>query len=97
MDDQTGGGAGGPDVLPESPRANPVAGELATETLDYDGGRQVMVYVPHIHPRRSCSPLMAEEIAQWSGFLEAAGCRPRSPLMRPDVLFSAELMIKLLR
>ena len=46
MDDHTADGAGGPGALPESPRADPAAGELVTETLDYDGGRQVTVYVP---------------------------------------------------
>ena len=46
MDDQTAGGAGGPEPPPEPPRADPIAGELVTETLDYDGGRRVTVYVP---------------------------------------------------
>ena len=37
---------GGPGAVPGAPRAGPIAGELVTETLDYDGGRQVTVYVP---------------------------------------------------
>ncbi len=46
MDDQSAGGAVGPEALPEPPSADPMAGELVTETLDYDGGRHVTVYVP---------------------------------------------------
>jgi hypothetical protein len=30
----------------EPPRADPIEGEFVTETFDYDGGRQVTVYVP---------------------------------------------------
>jgi hypothetical protein len=33
-----------------------IAGELITERLEYDGGRQVTVYVPRLRPRQSCSP-----------------------------------------
>ena len=36
--------ARGPEVTREPPHADPVAGELVTETFDYDGGRQVTVY-----------------------------------------------------
>src|SRR5580700_2674129 len=47
MDDHTAGGAGGLEPLQESMRAHPVAGAFVTETLlEYDGGRQVTVYVP---------------------------------------------------
>ena len=46
MDDQTTVGAGGSEAPPEPARASPMAGELVTETLEYDGGRQVTVYVP---------------------------------------------------
>ena len=45
MDGHIAGG-GSPLATPGSPRAGPAAGELVTETLDYDGGRQVTVYVP---------------------------------------------------
>jgi hypothetical protein len=51
MDDQTAGGAGSPGPPPEPPSADPIAGELVTETLDYDGGRQVTVYVPPDPPK----------------------------------------------
>ena len=72
MDDQTAGGAGGPEALPESPRADPIAGELVTETLDYDGGRQVTVYVPPDPPEAVVFAGDGQGISQWGGFLEAA-------------------------
>ena len=34
------------EASPEPPRADPIACEFVTETFDYDGGRQVTVYVP---------------------------------------------------
>ena len=47
MDDQTNGGAGSPEPPREPAHADLIAGEFVTETLlDYDGGRQVTVYVP---------------------------------------------------
>jgi hypothetical protein len=46
VDDQTTAGVGGPELPPEPARADPIAGELVTETFEYDGGRQVTVYVP---------------------------------------------------
>jgi pimeloyl-ACP methyl ester carboxylesterase len=72
MDDQTAGGAGGPEALPESPRADPIAGELVTETLDYDGGRQVTVYIPADPPEAVVFAGDGQGISQWGGFLEAA-------------------------
>jgi hypothetical protein len=44
---------------------NPMAGELVTETLDYDGGRRVTVYVPPDLPETSCSPVMVRGVALW--------------------------------
>ena len=72
MDDQTAGGAGGPEPPPEPPRADPIAGELVTETLDYDGGRQVTVYVPPDPPQAVVFAGDGQGISQWGGFLEAA-------------------------
>jgi len=66
------GGASGPQALPESPRADPIAGELVTETLDYDGGRQVTVYVPPDPPGAVVFAGDGQGISQWGGFLEAA-------------------------
>jgi enterochelin esterase-like enzyme len=72
MDDQRAGDASDPEALPESPRANPIAGELVTETLDYDGGRQVTVYVPPDPPEAVVFAGDGQGISQWGGFLEAA-------------------------
>src|SRR5947208_14391976 len=58
MDDQTGVGA--------------VSGEFVTETFEYDGGRQVTVYVP---PEPLEAVVFAGDgqlISQWGGVLEAA-------------------------
>jgi enterochelin esterase-like enzyme len=72
MDGQTDGGARGPEALPESPRADPIAGELVTATLDYDGGRPVTVYVPPDPPEAVVFAGDGQGISQWGGLLEAA-------------------------
>jgi enterochelin esterase-like enzyme len=63
---------GGTEVPPESAGADPVAGELITETFEYDGGRQVTVYVPPDPPEAVVFAGDGQLIAQWGGFLEAA-------------------------
>ena len=40
------------------PIGHVLSGELVTETLDYDGGREVTVYVHQSGPGLSCSPAM---------------------------------------
>jgi pimeloyl-ACP methyl ester carboxylesterase len=72
MDDQTADGAGAPQPVPESPRVDPIAGELATEALDYDAGRKVTVYVPPDPPEAVVFAGDGQRISQWGGFLEAA-------------------------
>jgi enterochelin esterase-like enzyme len=72
MDDQAAGGAGGPEPPPEPPRADPIAGKLVTATLDYDGGRQVTVYVPPAPPEAVVFAGDGQGISQWGRFLEAA-------------------------
>jgi enterochelin esterase-like enzyme len=72
MDDHAADGAGGPGV-PPSPQAGPAAGELVTETLDYDGGRPVTVYVPPGRPRAVVFAGDGQGIARWGAALEAAG------------------------
>jgi enterochelin esterase-like enzyme len=62
MDDQTGVGA--------------VSGEFVTDTFEYDGGRQVTVYVP---PEPLEAVVFAGDgqlISQWGGLLEAADVPP---------------------
>jgi len=55
---------------PELPRADPIAGELVTETFDYDGGRQVTVYVPPDPPEAIVFAGDGQMISQWGGVFE---------------------------
>lgn len=48
-----------------------IAGELVTETFEYDGGRQVTVYVPPGTPEAVVFAGDGQLIAQWGGVLEA--------------------------
>lgn len=58
---------------PEEPiRPISIAGELVTETFDYQGGRQVTVYVPPDPPEAIVFAGDGQMISQWSGSLEAA-------------------------
>jgi enterochelin esterase-like enzyme len=50
----------------------PIAGALVTETFDYDGGRQVTVYVPPDPPEAIVFAGDGQMITQWGGLLEAA-------------------------
>src|SRR5215471_2829836 len=50
----------------------PAAGEVVTETFDYDGGRQVTVYVPADPPEAVVFAGDGQLISQWGGLLEAA-------------------------
>ena len=61
-----------PKAPPEPARADPIAGELVTETFEYDGGRQVTVYVPPDPPEAVVFAGDGQLISQWGGFLEAA-------------------------
>ena len=74
MDDQpTADGAGGPAPPTEPARADPIAGEFVTDTLlEYDGGRQVTVYVPPDPPEAVVFAGDGQEISKWGGLLEAA-------------------------
>lgn len=55
---------------PEAPQR--IAGELVTETFEYDGGRQVTVYVPPDPPEAIVFAGDGQMISQWGGVLEAA-------------------------
>jgi len=61
-----------PKPPPESVHADPIAGELVTESLEYDSGRQVTVYVPSDPPEAIVFAGDGQLISQWGGFLEAA-------------------------
>jgi enterochelin esterase-like enzyme len=52
------------------------AGEFVTETFDYDGGRQVTVYVPPARPEAVVFAGDGQLITGWGGVLEAAGVPP---------------------
>jgi hypothetical protein len=58
------------------PRADPIAGEFVTETFDYDGGRQVTVYVPPDPPEAIVFAGDGQMISRWGRFLEAADVPP---------------------
>src|SRR5213075_3379685 len=49
------------------------AGELVTEELEYDGGRQVTAYLPPDSPEAVVFAGDGQRISQWGGLLEAAG------------------------
>ncbi len=71
MADQAAGETGDA-AVPEPPRADPIAGELVTETFEYDGGRQVTVYLPADPPEAVVYAGDGQLISQWGGYLEAA-------------------------
>jgi len=53
-----------------------IAGEFVTETFDYDGGRQVTVYVPPDPPEAVVFAGDGQRISQWGRFLEAVDVPP---------------------
>jgi enterochelin esterase-like enzyme len=53
-----------------------LAGAFVTEVFDYDGGRQVTVYVPPDPPKAVVFTADGQRIAQWGRFLEAAEVPP---------------------
>ncbi|MDT3440365.1 alpha/beta hydrolase-fold protein [Pseudofrankia sp. BMG5.37] len=62
-------------VLPaadEETSAMSITGELVTETLEYDGGREVTVYLPLKPPEAVVFAGDGQLISQWGGVLEAA-------------------------
>lgn len=76
MDDPTAAGSRGSDATPEPSRADPISGELVTETFDYDGGRQVTVYVPPDPPEAVVFASDGQLISQWAD-------TSRQPMRRP--------------
>ncbi len=53
-----------------------MAGHLVTETLDFDGGRQVTAHVPSAPPEAVVFAGDGQLIASWGDVLEAAGAPP---------------------
>ena len=76
MDALTAANPGGPEPVREPARADPIAGELVTETFEYDGGRQVTVYLPPDPPEAVVFAGDGQLISQWGGYLEAADVPP---------------------
>jgi enterochelin esterase-like enzyme len=58
--------------VPEPARVDPIAGELVTETFDYDDGRQATVYVPPEPVEAVVFAGDGQLISQWGAYLEAA-------------------------
>ena len=76
MDDQAAVEAHSLEPVREPARADPIAGELVTESFDYDGGRQVTAYVPPDPPQAVVFAGDGQLISQWGGYLEAADAPP---------------------
>jgi pimeloyl-ACP methyl ester carboxylesterase len=58
--------------MPEWAKANSIAGELVTETLlEYDGGREVTVYVPPDRPEAVVFAGDGQEFSKWGRLLES--------------------------
>ena len=55
---------------------SPTAGQLVTETFEYDGGRQVTAYVPPAPPEAIVFAGDGQLITSWGGVLEAADLPP---------------------
>jgi enterochelin esterase-like enzyme len=53
-----------------------ITGQLVTEALEYDGGREVTVYVPPEPPEAVVFAGDGQLVSQWGGVLEAAGVPP---------------------
>lgn len=67
-------------------------GEVISETLDYDGGRQVTVHVPSDPPEAIVFAGDGQLISQWGSDLEAAGL---PPTMIVGVHHQADEMLRL--
>jgi enterochelin esterase-like enzyme len=72
MDDQTAVGAGGPGTPMEPSSGDPMAGDLVTETIEYDGGREVTAYVPPAPPDAVVFAGDGQLISQWGSCLESS-------------------------
>jgi hypothetical protein len=53
--------------------SSPIAGELVTESLGYDGGRQVTVYVPPVAPEAVVFAGDGQNATRWAVALRGAG------------------------
>lgn len=76
MDERAAVDTDGRELLLEPARADPIAGKLVTQRFEYDGGRQVTVYVPADPPEAVVFAGDGQLISQWGGYLEAADLPP---------------------
>ena len=53
--------------MSDRPSVAGVSGEFITETFDYDGGRQVTVYVPPVPPEAIVFAGDGQVISPWGG------------------------------
>ncbi|SDW21297.1 esterase family protein [Paenibacillus sp. CF384] len=72
-----------------------IAGELVTETLEYDGGRQVTVYVPHEPPQAIVFAGDGQLISQWGRYLEAAADVPPTMIVGAHRTSNADEMVRI--
>lgn len=72
MDDDRKGHGASRDPPPVPAEADPIAGEIVTETLGYDGGRKVTAYVPPHPPRAIVFAGDGQRVSLWAGSLQAA-------------------------
>ncbi len=72
MDDQAAAGERRPEPPPQPASAQPSTRGLVAETLEYDGGRQVTVFVPPQPPEAILFAADGQRISRWGRFLEAA-------------------------
>lgn len=64
------------DPGPEASDGNTVAGELVSGTLDYDGGRDITVYLPYDRPQAIVFAGDGQLIAPWGSSLDRAVTPP---------------------
>jgi enterochelin esterase-like enzyme len=62
--------------MPVTTPSDPIAGQLVTESFDYDDGRRVTVYLPPARPEAVVFAGDGQLIAHWGGYLEAADVPP---------------------
>ena len=73
MTDQISGGAGDGEAVADLQRGVPVEGSFVTEALrEFDGGREVTVYIPPEPPDAVIFAGDGQGFAKWGRFLEAA-------------------------
>ncbi len=62
--------------VPEPARPARMAGDLVIETFDYDGGRQVAVYLPPGRPEAMVFGGDGQLLSRWGEYLEATDAPP---------------------